>query len=113
MQVLYSASSSNKLKALCIILTPAHLYTPASQLLNGVYNPDTHHKAPRVINVCVLPASQLRLNEPAQIYGNIPNTIYSNQKQPRTVTAQITLAFSLANKANVNPMFAALKDCLQ
>ncbi len=46
MQFLYSALSSNELKALYILLPPAHLYTPTlSQLLNGAYNPDTRYKA--------------------------------------------------------------------
>ncbi len=54
MQFLYSALSSNELKALYILLPLAHLYTPTpSQLLNGAYNPDTRYKAPRVINVHV------------------------------------------------------------
>ncbi len=52
MQFLYSALSSNELKAIYILLPPAHLYTlTPSQLLNGAYNPDTRYKAPRVINV--------------------------------------------------------------
>ncbi len=52
MQFLYSALSSNKLKALYILLPPAHLYIPTpSQLRNGAYNPDTRYKAPWVINV--------------------------------------------------------------
>ncbi len=52
MQLLYSALSSNELKALYILLPPAHLYTPTpSQLLNGANNPDPRCKAPRVINV--------------------------------------------------------------
>ncbi len=52
MQLLYSALSSNKLKALYILLPPAHLYKPTpSQLLNGAYSPDTHYKVPQVINV--------------------------------------------------------------
>ncbi len=52
MQFLYSALSSNELKALYVLLPLAHLYTPTpSQLLNGAYNPDTRYKAPRVINV--------------------------------------------------------------
>ncbi len=52
MQFLSSALSSNELKALYILLSPAHLYTPShSQLLNGAYIPDTRYKAPRVINV--------------------------------------------------------------
>ncbi len=51
MQFLYSALSSNELKALYIWLPPAHLYTPTPQLLNGAYSPDTRYKAPRVINV--------------------------------------------------------------
>ncbi len=55
MHFLYSALSSNELKALYILLPPAHLYTPTpSQLLNGAYNPDTHYNAPRVINVQLL-----------------------------------------------------------
>ncbi len=38
MQFLYSALYSNELKALHILLPPAHLYTPTpSQLLNGAY----------------------------------------------------------------------------
>ena len=38
MQFLYSALSSNEVKALYIILLPAHLYTPTpSQLINGAY----------------------------------------------------------------------------
>ncbi len=54
MQFLCSAFSSNELKALYILLPPAHLLvcTPTpSQLLNGAYNPDTRCKTPRVINV--------------------------------------------------------------
>ncbi len=52
MQFLCSASSSDELKALYILLPPAHLYTPTpSQLHNGAYNPDTRYKAPQVINV--------------------------------------------------------------
>ncbi len=52
MQFLYSALSSNELKALYILLPPAHLYTPTpSQLLTTPYIPDTRYKAPRVINV--------------------------------------------------------------
>ncbi len=54
MQFLYSALFWNELKALYILLPPAHLYTPTpSQLLNGayMYNSDTRYKAPRLINV--------------------------------------------------------------
>ncbi len=44
-QFLYSALSSNELKAIYII-PPAHLYTPTlSQLLKGAYNADTRYKA--------------------------------------------------------------------
>ncbi len=71
---LYSALSSNELKALYTLLPPAHLYTPMpSQLLNRAYNPGTRYKVPRVINVhsflCVLPGSHLRLSEPEHISG--------------------------------------------
>ncbi len=49
---LYSALSSHELKALYVLLPPAHLYTPTpSQLLTGAYNPDTRYKAPWVVNV--------------------------------------------------------------
>ncbi len=55
MQFLYSALSSDELKALYILLPPAHLYTPTPslELLNGAYSPDAcyKYKAPRVINV--------------------------------------------------------------
>ena len=52
MQFLYCALSSNELKALYILFSPAHLYTPTpSQLLKVAYNPDTRYKALRVINV--------------------------------------------------------------
>ena len=58
MQFLYSAVSSNELKALYILLPPAHLHTlTPSQLLNGAYNPfnlqrpEKPTKAPGVINV--------------------------------------------------------------
>ena len=54
MQFLYSALSSNELKALYILLPPAHLYTPAPhQLLNGWHNPDTRYKAQRVMNCTI------------------------------------------------------------
>ncbi len=40
MQLLYSALSSNELRALYILLPPAHLDTPTpSQLLNGAIQP--------------------------------------------------------------------------
>ncbi len=52
MQFFYSALSSTELKALYILLPPAHLYTPTpSQLLTGAYKQGTRYKAPRVINV--------------------------------------------------------------
>ena len=52
MQFFYSALSSNELRALYILLPPAHLYTPTpSQLLteayNPGYNPGTRYKTPR------------------------------------------------------------------
>ncbi len=61
MQFLNSALSSNELKALYILLPPAHLCTPTpSQLLNGAYNPDTRHKAPRPGDVSRLAFDILR-----------------------------------------------------
>ena len=58
MQFLYSALSSDQLRALYILL-PRHTWT--HQHLKGVYSPDTHYTASCVINVhsflCVLPGS--------------------------------------------------------
>ncbi len=95
MQFLYSALSSNELKALYILLPPAHLYTPApSQLLNGAYNPDTRYKAPRVINVqqlsLCMPStpffSFLDFSQPIHSIVHGESKTYSKQQDTNYVT---------------------------